>query len=53
MFGKDQEGYVVRNANRFKFEDFQDNIAKYVRANHVTTDQHWMHEAIIPNQLAA
>ena len=53
VFGKDQEGYVVRNANRFKFEDFRNNTAKYVRANHVTTDQHWMHEAIIPNQLAA
>lgn len=53
VFGKKQEGYVVRNANHFKFEDFQQNIAKYVRADHVTTNRHWMHEIITPNQLAA
>lgn len=52
VFGKDQEGYVVRNARCFEFEDFQQNIAKYVRADHVTTSQHWLHEAITPNQLA-
>ena len=52
VFGNEQEGFVVRNANSFKFEEFQKNIAKYVRANHVTTDQHWMNEAIRPNRLA-
>jgi hypothetical protein len=51
VFGDEQEGYVVRNANRFKSLDFQDNVAKYVRAQHVKTSQHWLSETLIPNQL--
>ena len=51
VFGEEQEGYVVRNAGRFSFNKFQNNVAKYVRAAHVTTDQHWMHKAIQPNVL--
>jgi hypothetical protein len=51
VFGEMQEGYVVRNARRFRFEEFRYNIVKYVRSNHVTTNQHWMHEVITPNQL--
>lgn len=50
-FGEEQEGYVVRNAGRFRFDEFQRHIAKYVRPAHVTTNQHWMHEKIIPNLL--
>lgn len=49
--GKDHEGYVVRNADRFHYDDFQCNVAKWVRENHVTTDTHWMHSEVIPNQL--
>jgi hypothetical protein len=51
-FGKEQEGYVVRNARSFSLSDFQNHIAKYVRPQHVTTDQHWMYEAVSPNTLA-
>lgn len=36
------EGYVVRLAGSFAFGAFSISIAKYVRANHVTTDRHWM-----------
>ena len=45
------EGYVVRNSDGFVYEDFGDNVAKFVRPNHVTTDTHWMHSEVIPNKL--
>jgi len=48
-----QEGYVVRIAGRIQFEDFPVSIAKWVRAGHVQTDEHWMYAEIVPNQLAA
>lgn len=45
-----QEGYVVRNASSFLYDEFKDNVAKYVRENHVDTDEHWMYSAIVPNK---
>ena len=39
--GQDIEGFVVRNVKGFYYKDFQKNVAKYVRANHVQTDEHW------------
>jgi hypothetical protein len=45
------EGYVGRNADGFLYKDFGDNVAKFVRANHVTTENHWMHSEVIPNKL--
>jgi len=45
------EGYVGRNADGFPYKDFGDNVAKFVRANHVTTENHWMHSEVIPNKL--
>jgi hypothetical protein len=50
-FGKKQEGYVVRNAGSFGFEAFRNNTAKFVRADHVITNRHWMRESVTPNQL--
>ena len=44
------EGYVVRRADGFEFDDFRSRVAKYVRAGHVQTSEHWMHQAIVPNQ---
>lgn len=35
------EGFVIRNANAFKVNEFDKNVAKYVRAGHVQTDQNW------------
>ena len=35
------EGFVVSNVESFKYEDFSKNVGKFVRANHVQTDQHW------------
>lgn len=46
-----QEGYVIRLADSFKFEDFDTSLAKFVREGHVTTSNHWMNEKIIPNIL--
>lgn len=46
------EGYVVRDALHFHYDDFSQHIAKYVRAGHVQTDEHWMFQSITPNELA-
>ena len=41
-FGKEKEGCVIRKANAFTDEQgFEKNVCKYVRANHVQTDEHW------------
>lgn len=51
VFGKEQEGYVVRNAESFRFEAFRKNTAKFVRADHVTTNRHWIQKRVTPNRL--
>lgn len=46
------EGYIVRNATKFPYRNFRNNVAKFVRKGHVQTVKHWMHgQAIIPNKL--
>lgn len=40
-FGSTCEGYVVRPTGSFESDDWAYYVAKVVRANHVTTDQHW------------
>ena len=45
------EGYVVRVADGFRFEDFSRSLAKWVRPSHVTTESHWMHGPVVPNGL--
>lgn len=37
------EGYVVRVADAFHFDDFQTSVAKFVRKGHVQTNEHWMY----------
>lgn len=39
LFGDEREGVVIRNTS--SFTDFESNVAKFVRANHVQTDDHW------------
>jgi len=46
----EQEGFVVRNSSEFEFDDFDKNMAKFVRKNHVQTSQHWMSQQITQNQ---
>jgi hypothetical protein len=43
------EGYVVRSADSFQRADFEYNVAKWVRPNHVQTSGHWFHQAVIRN----
>ncbi|WP_068613224.1 RNA ligase family protein [Paenibacillus tuaregi] len=50
--GGEQEGYVVRLASEFPYEDFKRSVAKFVRKNHVQTDEHWLSKPIEPNGLA-
>lgn len=45
------EGLVVRNADAFHYDQFAENVAKFVRANHVQTPDHWMHAEIRRNKL--
>ncbi|MCK9155080.1 MAG: RNA ligase family protein [Paludibacteraceae bacterium] len=39
--GRETEGFVVRNTTGFGYNDFWKNVAKFVRSNHVQTDEHW------------
>jgi len=45
------EGYVVRLEDGFALANFGLSVAKYVRAGHVQTDEHWMHGAVEVNGL--
>ncbi|MFD5428838.1 RNA ligase family protein [Streptomyces sp. NPDC127084] len=46
-----QEGYVVRGVEGFTLEEFGQRVAKWVRAGHVRTDEHWMHAPVVENGL--
>ena len=48
-----REGYVVRTAERFKYDAFRDSVAKFVRTDHVGTAEHWMHSSIGKNELVS
>jgi hypothetical protein len=37
------EGYVVRLEDSFHYKDFAQSVAKYVRKDHVTSNEHWFH----------
>lgn len=39
--GPDCEGFVMRRPISFDSRDFAKNVCKYVRADHVQTDEHW------------
>jgi hypothetical protein len=45
------EGFVVRLASRVAYDKFSTSVAKWVRPAHVQTDEHWMHSALVLNQL--
>lgn len=40
-YGKEKEGIVMRVTNSFALDYFPHYVCKYVRANHVQTDEHW------------
>lgn len=45
------EGYVIRINEAFHYNNFESNMAKWVRKNHVQTTQHWAHAQITKNKL--
>ena len=49
---ENREGYVVRLADEFKIHEFPQCLQKFVRKNHVQTDEHWTRQPIVPNKLA-
>ena len=52
QYKDNHEGYVVRLTESFKYGDFHKAVAKYVRPNHVKTeDHHWKIKAIVENGL--
>ena len=48
---ENKEGFVVRVADGFNYNEFDTHVAKWVRAGHVQTDKHWMHQTVQPNKL--
>ena len=38
-----KEGYVIRLADSFMYDDFNKSVVKFVRRHHVQTEEHWMH----------
>lgn len=49
--GGEQEGFVVRVKDSFEYNQFKTHCNKFVRKNHVTTSDHWMHQKVIMNKL--
>ena len=39
--GGDAEGFVIRKSDRIAEDEFSSSVAKFVRANHIQTDEHW------------
>jgi hypothetical protein len=49
--GDPMEGYVVRLIDSFHYSDFKNCVGKFVRPDHVTSDNHWKYNEVIPNKL--
>jgi len=46
------EGYVARLSTAFRYESFALSTAKFVRKNHVQTDEFWMSRPVVANEVA-
>jgi len=51
MYSKQREGFVIRHKNEFNNDNFQQCVAKWVRAEHNQIDEHWMRKEIVRNKL--
>jgi hypothetical protein len=55
MSNNPTEGYVIRNANSYKYQEFKNNVAKYVRPEFLTDLKkqtgHWQTKKVVPNKL--
>lgn len=47
-----EEGFVVRTTESFEYAHFDKHVAKWVRPNHVQTDEHWKSKTVEKNLLA-
>lgn len=47
--GNQMEGFVVRIADSFPYAAFSRSVAKFVRADHVQTNQHWIKARVTKN----
>lgn len=50
-FAEMPEGYVLRVREAFLIDDFQKSVAKFVRKNHVQTDETWFKGEWLSNKL--
>lgn len=41
LFGNEREGVVVRRVAGFDDDEFRTSVVKWVRKNHIQTDEHW------------
>lgn len=48
---KNHEGYVIRNCNSFKYEDFNKNVAKFVKKNFNSNNENFIHSKKEINKL--
>lgn len=48
--GNEMEGFVVRVADAFLLKDFGTSLVKWVRADHVVKNEHWL-KTVIRNEL--
>jgi hypothetical protein len=46
-----EEGYVIRIADSFHYDNFQHCVAKFVRKTFRIPNKHWMHRGILLNEL--
>lgn len=51
LLGGIREGAVGRLVTGFNHEDFKTHVFKWVRPDHVQTDEHWMSKPVVPNKL--
>ena len=49
--GETSEGYVVRIADEFHYDDFGASVAKFVRQNHVQTSNNWLNQEVVTNKV--
>jgi hypothetical protein len=50
--GNPMEGYVIRLADEYQYDDFEKSIAKFVSNNFkIVEGKHWMSGKVIPNKL--
>lgn len=52
IMSKGHEGFVFRSAGMIPDSDFSTNIGKWVRPNHVQTDDHWSKSSIVKNEVS-